>query len=301
MAGNVHSHRRSLADGTIEHHLPVTCLLQHFQMLVKAAVGRMDRPWDDTRLHPFGLLAEIDKNHAVCIFPDDRFGRDGCDLPLPSQIEPHADIFGHRHIHHFGIWQIQIRHQFDICLTGTGLKARVESLLFANRRHHVSLIVMRRINKCAVRQFEKVAEERIILVTGIAVLEISAAGAPDQQRITGEHAIIHPEAIAVIRVAGGIHRVEAQPLDRDRVAVGDAYRYNVNRRLLTHDGDAVGAVTKRSHGGDMIGMNMRIDHLHQLQVEFLQKLQVAVRLLEHRIDKQCLTSGPARQKIGVCR
>ena len=83
-------------------------------MLVEAAVRRMDRTGDDARLHPFGLLAKIDKDHAIRVFPDDRLGRDGRDLLLPREVKPHSHIFRHRHIHHFRIGQIQTRHQFDV-------------------------------------------------------------------------------------------------------------------------------------------------------------------------------------------
>ena len=102
-------------------------------------------------------------------------------------------------------------------------------------------------------------------------------------------------------MARRIHRGKAQPLDRHRVTICNTYRYDVYWRLLAHHGDAVRSVAERPHGGDMIGMDMRIDHLHQPQVELLEKLQVTVRFLENGIDQQRLAAGPACKQIGVCR
>ena len=45
-------------------------------------------------------------------------------------------------------------------------------------------------------------------------------------------------------MAGRVHHLEREPLDRHPVALGDPHRHHVGLALLAHDGDAVGAVTQ---------------------------------------------------------
>jgi hypothetical protein len=46
------------------------------------------------------------------------------------------------------------------------------------------------------------------LCSRITVLEIGAAGAADEQGVTGEHPVGHDEAVGIVSVAGGVDRVE---------------------------------------------------------------------------------------------
>src|SRR5207344_267202 len=48
-----------------------------------------------------------------------------------------------------------------------------------------------------------------------------------------------------------------------------------------------------------VGMQMGIDGLDQLKVELFDELDVAVDLLQHRIDDQRLAAVPAGQQVGV--
>ena len=299
--GDVHRHGRTFADGAIEHDFPVTRLAQHAEMLVEAAVRRVNGPRNDARFHPFALFAKIDDDHPLAIVPDDGFRGDCRHLALAFQIQPHADIFRHGHIHHFRVRQVQPGHQFDVFGPRADLESRIVGAFLGNGRHHVALIVVRRIDKRAVGKLQHAVEQRIILLAGIAILEIGSPGAPDQQRVAGKDPVIHAETIAVIGMAGGMHRREVQPLDGHPFAVGDAHRHHVDRRLLAHHRDTVGAVAKRPHGGDVIGMNMRINDFHQLQVQLFQKLDIPVGFLEYRIDQKRLSTRPAGKQIGVGR
>ena len=49
----------------------------------------------------------------------------------------------------------------------------------------------------------------------------------------------------------------------------------------------------------MIGVQVRVDRLDQPEVEFPHELQVAVDLLQHRIDDQRLAAMAAGQQIGI--
>ena len=43
---------------------------------------------------------------------------------------------------------------------------------------------------------------------------------------------------------------------------------------------------------------MRVDRLHQTQIELVQQLQITVDLLDHRIDDECLA---AAREMSDCR
>ncbi len=100
-------------------------------------------------------------------------------------------------------------------------------------------------------------------------------------------------------MAGRVHHVEVEPLDGHLVAFGDAHRHHVGLALLAHDGDAMGAVAQFAEPGDMVGVQMGIDGLDQPEIEFTQQLAVAVDLLEHRVEDQCLAAVAAGQQIAV--
>ena len=61
----------------------------------------------------------------------------------------------------------------------------------------------------------------------------------------------------------------------------------------------MGAVAKRTQSGDMVGVQMRVGGLDQLEIKLAYELQVAVDLLKNGIDDQRLTAMPACDKISV--
>ena len=69
-------------------------------------------------------------------------------------------------------------------------------------------------------------------------------------------------------MAGRVEHVERQPLDRHLVAVGHPHRHHVGLALLAHDGDAMGAVAQFPEPGDVVGVQMGIHGLDQLEIEF---------------------------------
>jgi len=79
-----------------------------------------------------------------------------------------------------------------------------------------------------------------------SVLEIGAAGAADKQRVAGEHAVVHPEAVGIVGMAGRIEHVERDPLDRELVAFGKPHRDHVDLAHLAHHRDAVRAIAQRA-------------------------------------------------------
>src|SRR5205085_10952608 len=66
-----------------------------------------------------------------------------------------------------------------------------------------------------------------------------------------------------------------------------------------HHGDALRAVAQRAEPGNVVGVQVRVDRLDQFQVELADQLEIAVDLLQHRIDDQRLAARPAGHQVGV--
>ncbi len=100
-------------------------------------------------------------------------------------------------------------------------------------------------------------------------------------------------------MAGRVEHVHAQAFDGELVAFGEPHRHHVGLGVLAHHGDAMGAVAQRAQAGDVVGVQVGIDRLDQLEVELADQLQIAVDLLQHRIDDQRLASAAAGEQIGI--
>ena len=100
-------------------------------------------------------------------------------------------------------------------------------------------------------------------------------------------------------MAGRVEHVQRQPLDGELVAFRHAHGHHIDLGHLAHHRDAVRAVAQRAEPGDVVGVDVRVHRLDQLEVELLDQLQVAVDPLQHRIDDQRLATLPAGQEIAV--
>ncbi len=100
-------------------------------------------------------------------------------------------------------------------------------------------------------------------------------------------------------MARRVQHVEPQAFDLDAIALGNPHGNDVGMGVLAHHRDAMGAVAQRAEPGDVVGVQMGVDGLDQLEVEFADQLQIAVDALEHRIDDQRLAAVPAGDEIGV--
>ena len=205
----------------------------------------------------------------------------------------HADLHvgRHRDVHHLRVRQFQVVHQRDIVVDRLHLQARIVALLLADGGDGVALVVVRREDQRLVGQAQQLAEQRFVLRARVAVLEIGAAGAADQQRVAGEHAVAHQEAVGIVGVAGRVQHVDAEALDGELVAFGEPHRHHVGLGVLAHHRDAMGAVAQRAEAGDVVGVQMGVDRLDQLEVEFADQLQIAIDLLQHRVDDQRLAAA----------
>ena len=59
------------------------------------------------------------------------------------------------------------------------------------------------------------------------------------------------------------------------------------------------AVAQRAEAGDVVGVQMGVDRLHQPEIELLHQLQIAVDLLEHGIDDERFAAAAARQHVAI--
>jgi hypothetical protein len=121
----------------------------------------------------------------------------------------------------------------------------------------------------------------------------------DEQCVAREHAVAREKAVGIVGVAGCVEDVEFEAFDRELVALGDAKRHHVDLAHLAHHRDAMGAVAERSEAGDVVGVQMRVDGLDELKIEFGDELQIAIDLFQHRVDDQRLAAATAREEIGI--
>ena len=98
-----------------------------------------------------------------------------------------------------GHLDVEAAHQRDELGALVLLQARVARLLGADRRRRAILVVVRRIDLHRVGQLQQLAEQAVVERVGIAGRQVGAAGAADQQRVAGEHAIVEHEARRVVR------------------------------------------------------------------------------------------------------
>ena len=83
-----------------------------------------------------------------------------------------------------------------------------------------------------------------------------------------------------------IEHIESDALDLHLVALGHSHGDDVDATLLPHDRDAMRPVSEGSEPSDVIGMEMGVYSLDELQVQLAQKLEVAIHLLQHGIDDE---------------
>ena len=90
-----------------------------------------------------------------------------------------------------------------------------------------------------------------------------------------------------------IHGIQNHALDPELFPVGYANGHYVHLALRAHHGDALRAVAQRAKAGDVIGVKVRIHCLDQIELEFVHQAQIAIHLVQHRIDDQRFSAATA--------
>ena len=151
----------------------------------------MQRAGDAAVLCALAGLAQIDEGDIRPSDQRDRLRRLQRPAAARDLLLRQADLHVGRHgdVHHLRVRQFQVGHQRDVVVDRLDLQARIVALLLANGGDGVAFVVVRGEHQRLVGQPQQLAEQRFILRAGVAVLEIGAAGAADQQRVAGEDAV----------------------------------------------------------------------------------------------------------------
>ena len=179
------------------------------------------------------------------------------------------------------------------------LESRVVGPLLGDGAHRPALVVVGGVDARLVGEDEELVEDRVVLGMGVAVLEVGAPGAADEEGVAGEHPVGHHEGVGVVGVARGVEGADLEAVDLQDLAVGDLAAHAVGAGLGAHEGHAAGPVAQGPEAGDVVSVDVGVDGLHQLEVELLDEAQVAVDLLVHRVDEEGLAAGPPGQEVGV--
>ena len=155
------------------------------------------------------------------------------------------------------------------------------------------------IDQGLVGQGQQLVEQRVELRHRVAVLEIGATGPSDEQRIPGEHPVVHHEAVGIAGVAGGMESAQTDPLDIDRVAIANTHRDDVHRCLEAHHGDAFRSVSERSHSAHVVCVDMSIHHLGQREIELAKERHVALDLFQNRVDDEGFAADATGHQVGI--
>ena len=271
------------------------------QAVPEIGVGDVHRAGQHAVLLPFAPVAQVHQEDLVALQP----GRHLPAVERPATRrhvglgEPDVQVGGDRDVHHLRVREVQVVHHVDVLFDRLHLKARVARLLLADGADGVALVVVGGVDEGVVGELEQALEQGVVLGARVAVLEVGASGAPDEQGIAGEDALAEHEAQGVVGVARGVEHVEADALHLDAVAVRHPHRDDVHRAALSHHRDAPAPVAQRAEPGDVIGVDVGVYRLDQLQIQLVHEPEVAVHLLQHGVDDQRLSPATACDQVGV--
>ena len=177
----------------------------------------------------------------------------------------------------------------------------VELLFLANAAAGATLVVMGRIHRTIIRQAEQLFGNGVEQRAGVALLEVAAAAAADQQGVAGEdHGLVGQHIThATVGMARSGTGLQFDTLHTKALTMVQG---QVDMFCLNHPGRgdlAAGVLFEQPGGGDVIGMGMGVDHQLQVQVEFTQERQIALHLFIDRVDQQRFAALLIGQQIAV--
>ena len=111
----------------------------------------------------------------------------------------------HRDVHELGMRQPEVLHVADeVALADVAAEARIEAALLGDARHREAAVVVRGIEQARRRQRQDLALHRAVHRARVALLEVGAAAAADQQAVAGERHALVVEHVgdAAVRVPG---------------------------------------------------------------------------------------------------
>jgi hypothetical protein len=69
--------------------------------------------------------------------------------------------------------------------------------------------------------------------------------------------------------------------------------------LLAHNCNALGAIPEGTEPCDVISVQVSVHGFDQFEVKLADELEIAIDLLQNRIDDQGLPTPPTGEKVGV--
>ena len=137
----------------------------------------------------------------------------------------------------------------------------------------------------------------------VALLEVGAAAAADQQRVAGERdaGLRADVSHAAAGVARGGARDELERAEAHAIALAQAHVGVLHARSGADGHAAAERVAQAARGGDVVGVHVRLEREAQLQLELLQQGAIALELLRDAVDQHRLARGRVGEQVRVGR
>ena len=129
-----------------------------------------------------------------------------------------------------------------------------------------------------VRKAEEFLGNALKKLFGIALLKIGPSTSPDEEGVSGKEHTIDLECGAGIGVSWGLNCMDAVLADFQLIPVLQKQIRAGNPGGLTHRGFRTGHLTKEPGCSNMVGIDMGIHDIFQLNPQFFQKLEVPLEL-----------------------
>ena len=195
--------------------------------------------------------------------------------------------------------QAEIVHVADeIGLADLAAQPRIEAPLFGDAGHREAAVIVRRIEQAGRRQRQDLAAHRAVHCARVALLEIGAAAAPDQQAIAGER-----HALVVEDIRHTTQGMTGRRADLE-IAGAELHAIAVREIAVAAFGSAGGGERDRApqlplqqpRAGHVIGVHVRLERGNELETQFGNERGIAPRLLEYRIDEHPPRARARRRK-----
>ena len=135
---------------------------------------------------------------------------------------------------------------------------------------------------------------------GIALLEVAAAAAAHQQGVAaeGHRLVVEHDSDAAIGVAGGAAHLQMATAEAEAVAVLQGLG-DVRGAGGGGQGDGrSGVLMHQPAVGDVVGVDVGVEAGHQVDAQLADQREIALVLLEHRIDQHPHAGGHIGQQVG---
>lgn len=145
--------------------------------------------------------------------------------------------------------------------------------------------------------------QAVPVFTGIAAEQVGAAGAAfaQEQEVAGEERVLAEQRHAVLGVAGGVQHAQGDVAADHAVVLAQPLGRRAHRTLVMHRVRHAGLFGQQRAGRDVVGMRVRVEHAHEVQVVLAERGRVEVDVIDDGVDKHRLTRPLASDEPGLAR